>query len=222
MAESLKILADVSAISVLIPLIYFFRKAGPHGKEIKSLGLLLFAAALTDMVCRFMIKQKLNVNLPANLYEVFQFGVLSFMYLLALERKFFLVILTLMSLCLAFALYNLVLFQGIFTITSYSMICFSLALIIYSLLYFYKLLTQLPEQFIHRIPFFWVNTAVLIYFSGNLFLFVFTHYMVDKLTDSFLVYWSLHNILNIIKNILFAVGLHMSSRQPTRSSENAL
>ena len=54
---------------------------------------------------------------------------------------------------------------------------------------------------------FWINTAILIYFSGNLFLFIFNTYLVSVLKDDLVVYWSFHNLLYLIKNVLFAIGL---------------
>jgi hypothetical protein len=72
----------------------------------------------------------------------------------------------------------------------------------------------LPTTKLWSLPMFWINSAVLIFFSGNLFLFALTHYLVHILNDNLVVYWGFHNLLNIVKNILFAAGFYVSIKVP--------
>jgi hypothetical protein len=67
-------------------------------------------------------------------------------------------------------------------------------------------------------PIFWVTSAVLIYFSGNLFVFTFRYIIVRS--DNLIVYWYLHTTLNFLKNIFFAVGFLSAGKMllPTRRS----
>jgi hypothetical protein len=53
-------------------------------------------------------------------------------------------------------------------------------------------------------PFFWINTAVLIYFSGNLYLTV--SYNIFTMQEVYKLYIPIHNSLNTVKNLLFAVA----------------
>lgn len=53
-------------------------------------------------------------------------------------------------------------------------------------------------------PFFWINAAVLIYFSGNLYLTV--SYNIFTMQEVYKLYIPIHNSLNTLKNLLFAVA----------------
>ena len=73
---------------------------------------------------------------------------------------------------------------------------------------------DLPTVEVFRLPIFWVNVAVLVYFSGNLFVFMLSDYLVTVLKDNLIVYWSFHNFLSIVKNILLAIGFYGSIKAP--------
>ena len=53
----------------------------------------------------------------------------------------------------------------------------SISLIAMSLLYFHQILNNLEIKNIFIYPFFWINVAVLIYFSGSFFSFIFAEYI---------------------------------------------
>ena len=52
---------------------------------------------------------------------------------------------------------------------------------------------------------FWVTAAVLIYYSGNLFVFTFMTLILE--IEVFKDAWYIHTVLNILKNLLYALGL---------------
>lgn len=111
-----------------------------------------------------------------------------------------------------FFIVNFFLIQGPFMVNSYATVVGSVGFIVLSLMYFRQLLNNLPETFVHRIPMVWVNIAALIYFSGNLFLFMLYNYMATMEN------WILHNMLNITKNVLLFVAVWQSQRKMTSSS----
>jgi hypothetical protein len=59
--------------------------------------------------------------------------------------------------------------------------------------------------------FFWFNTGFLVYFGGNLVIFVFNNYLMKE-TNSHLAIWTIHSILNIIYNIVLAIGFWKTRR----------
>lgn len=99
-------------------------------------------------------------------------------------------------------------------LNSYSITLASLVFIFFSVRYFYFLLRDLPTDKIQRLPMFWINTGVLIYFAGGLFLFAMRNYLIEAFHDNQTMYWSFHNFLNIVKNLLFAVALWQDLRKP--------
>ena len=86
-------------------------------------------------------------------------------------------------------------------------------LIIFSLAYFYQLLTR--QEFVHieKQGLFWINTGVLIYCSINIFLFM----LFDRLNRDYRseYYAMINNSSNIISNILFTVGLLCKPQKTT-------
>jgi hypothetical protein len=74
------------------------------------------------------------------------------------------------------------------------------------------LLVELPVQQLQTVPMFWFNAAILIYRAGALFLFLFTPYLVKVLNNDLLIYWSFHNILTIVHQIVITIGLWQDLR----------
>lgn len=91
-----------------------------------------------------------------------------------------------------------------------SLIIESIFFIIVSLLSFVFLVKYRINELIINNPFFWVNSGILIYFSGNILLFMF--YKSIQPNDFFMLYVFLHSALNIIYNSLLCVSFYKSKQ----------
>lgn len=87
----------------------------------------------------------------------------------------------------------------------------SISLIAMSLLYFYQLLNNLKIKNIFIYPFFWINVAVLIYFSGSFFSFIFAEYIAFSQDKSVIQYMGISAILLFFHRIFLAIGLWFST-----------
>jgi hypothetical protein len=83
-------------------------------------------------------------------------------------------------------------------------------IIIYCLYYFYEQLTSPDVEFIHTSYKFWVVIALLLYLSGSFFLFVYANDMPDQEAAR---YWPILYISGIIRNLLFAFAIYLSTRK---------
>ncbi|MCR8561475.1 hypothetical protein KXD93_27725 [Mucilaginibacter sp. BJC16-A38] len=95
-------------------------------------------------------------------------------------------------------------FEGFMDYPSISNTVLSMVAIVFSLVYFYQLLTR--QEFVHieKQGLFWINAGVLLYFATNVFLFMlFAQILKDHKEDFYMI----HTVTNIIANILFTVGL---------------
>lgn len=110
-----------------------------------------------------------------------------------------------------FAIVNLFFIQGVQGFNTNSFTISSIVFIIYSAVYFYRLIRELPEPYIERMHMFWVNTAVFIYFGINLFLFITVDRLILKADNQFLLSWGLHNSSNALKNIIFTIAVYVAS-----------
>jgi hypothetical protein len=78
------------------------------------------------------------------------------------------------------------------------------AFTIFSISLFIEIYNKAKVNNLLLYPFFWINTAVLIYFSGNLYLTI--SYNIFTMQEVYKLYIPIHNSLNTVKNLLFAVA----------------
>lgn len=176
---------------------------------LKSLWLLICLAFIFDI---FQVSIRFLSNEFGNAYGLVQFIFLLRVYYLAFDSKAFKGFASIGLAYIAFFLVDLFFFQP-GQLSSFSITLTSLVFIIFSILYFLKLMRDLPTIQIQRLPMFWINTAVLVYFAGSFFVFLLRDYLIEVLHDNQIMYWSFHNMLNITKNLLFAIGLWQGNRK---------
>jgi hypothetical protein len=76
------------------------------------------------------------------------------------------------------------------------------------------LLLQNEVMFLDRHPLFWLNSGVLLYFAGNLFVFMLQHAIAGSAQKGY-VYGIVHSGINILANLLFGIALLCRYRLPT-------
>ena len=190
----------------------------------RLIGLVFFTSFLANMTSFFFhqfptLNAFVNTAYPA--FSIISFILLSRVYYLSLRTipmKWFVIGAVVF---ISFALMNLFFLQKL-TLNSYTNIFYSFILIIYCLLYFYTLMRDLPSLYVHHLPMFWFNSALLIFHAGAFFLFAFTSYLVNVLKNDLLIYWSFHNMLSIIEHFIIMVGIYYDfkffrARQMTRA-----
>ncbi|UOQ55327.1 hypothetical protein [Hymenobacter cellulosivorans] len=107
----------------------------------------------------------------------------------------------------AFALLDSLYLEGLHQMNSYTHVLQSALLIGLALLYFEQLLNELRVIRLEQDPLFLVSTAVVLYFSGTVLLYVF----VNKLSApadyaSHQVIYTLNSMVNLIQYVLFALA----------------
>lgn len=159
-----------------------------------------------------------DVNIPQNIEGIIYFFALAYLYYVSLKKRYtyFFVITALFF--LIFALFNILFWQkndmNTFTLAARSFLALS-----YCMLYWYRLLVDLPVNQLQSLPMFWYNASTLIYTAGTLFLFLFYSYFVEVLHNDMLIYWTFHNILSIVQHLVIMVGLWQDLRNiKSRSS----
>lgn len=81
--------------------------------------------------------------------------------------------------------------------------------IAFCLYYFYEQLTSPAVEFIYNSYKFWVIVGLLLYLAGAFFLFVFA---ADLSSVERAKYWPILYVCGIIRNILFAIAVYLSTR----------
>jgi hypothetical protein len=109
--------------------------------------------------------------------------------------------------CILFSASNYLLIQTPHVLNSFTTYVVAVLMIFVSGWYLYRLMVDLPVERVSDLPMFWISFAVLIYFAGTTFLFLFTNYLIAHHLNLSQSTWVLHNILNITKNVFFTIAL---------------
>lgn len=112
-----------------------------------------------------------------------------------------------MALFVMFALINTLFFQSLEEFNSHVTFVESLSLIVFAILYFYKMLRALEHRRLERVPMFWINMSVLTYFSGALILFHVANELIPLPLEERGAIWGTHAVFNIVHYFLYGVAL---------------
>jgi hypothetical protein len=96
--------------------------------------------------------------------------------------------------------------NGIDSMDSLSASLECLVLALTSLLSFLFLVRKRIIRDLARTPFFYANTAVLLYFLGDLFFFTFSNYIRSAESSSYMALWTIHSLMNITSNLLICTA----------------
>ncbi len=176
-------------------------------RQYQLFGVLLMVSLIADVVGYILILNQISNHAVNNIYFLVSFAVLSLMYarLLPDVKQ---AIYSFIGVACCIFIWDTFCIQTITGVQSYVITFCAILSIGYALIYYDHLLNKRPALYIMQYPFFWINSAVIYYFGLNLFLFAFSNYIFENLKDEEVIaVWAFHNVNNIIKNILFAVGL---------------
>ena len=210
----LKALPDISIISSFLPVIIGYSSFSSVKRNIFLVFILINLACLTEIISQITpyIGFKSNI-IFINIYFLFEIGLTTMIYLKLNSKnnwRFF--ILVSGSLLILNAIYHLVSKQRN-TLDNVQMTLESLFMISVSLVVFYAQLKELKYSNITDVPMFWVNSAFLIFFGGNLFLHAFSNYLVKYELYSFFELWGIiHSLLNITFCFLISIAFWKSRK----------
>lgn len=204
-----KVLVYISYLSVFIPIYFLFRKKNIFRlRQYWLFGILLLISAFADLGSYVLAWYSIP-NIPLiNVYFIASFTVLSLIYARLLRAvKFQINSFTIFS--IIFFIVDSFYMEGITNFQSYVQTLCGVLTLGYAVLYYDHVLNDFPLINIKRHPFFWFNTAVAYYYSLNLFIFIFDTFIFENMDDTqILGVWIFHNLNNVVKNILFAVGIN--------------
>jgi hypothetical protein len=100
---------------------------------------------------------------------------------------------------------NLLFFQK--QIASITKLASNLMLIVYCVAYFFRLMRDLPAIHVHRLPMFWINSAVLLYSAGTVFLFAFIEYVINVYLNKVAAFWLVNLSLFILQQLIIMIAV---------------
>jgi hypothetical protein len=198
-------IAYSSALSPVVPLVYSLSKRDlPH--ELIQIRWLLLASLVWDAASIALAFNRIS-NVPlGNTFYLLQTLLLLYCFKSSYVGAWPTIRITGIVFAIFFIV-NLTLIQGFQILNTYTVASSSVIFIIICLSYFGYLMKEMPVTHVHRTPMVWINIAILLYYSGNLFLFVTNNFFTFGISGNHRTTWILHNFLNITKNLIFVVAL---------------
>jgi hypothetical protein len=203
------ILKYCSEASIVLPIGAGVLRFKRLNTGLRILVFYVFLSALVDLMSYIIIYYFKHSNAGLfRAYTLIEFTLLTLYFRTLFNRKsvqlFFLIAV------LVFGLIDIICTQFLQpgdAFDSYASAIEGLFMLSFSLCYFYKVFTEVVIVKLEKDASFWIVSAILIYFAGNLFLFLCSDNTLASMQEYFLKYWSIDFILNTIFNILLAIGL---------------
>jgi len=154
-------------------------------------------------------------NMPGlHLYLIVEFSLISLFYLRQFDefinRKWFFLFFILF---ITYSIINSIFIQGFWTYPNIPRAIEALILMVFSILYFYKILVETKITVLMKDATIWINLAILIYFSGNLFFFILFNVALDYSREFAKLISFYFSILNAFYYILIAIGFYISKNE---------
>lgn len=148
----------------------------------------------------------MEVNIPTNIEILTSFFCLTALYYVQFQKRYATFFLVLAVLFLVFWFANILFIQKTY-FNSYSASILNFIIMACSVLYFYRLMMDLPKRYLRQIPMFWISTGLLVQSAGATFLYLFTAYLTKFFFDDVLIYWTFHSLMGIVQLVLIIVGV---------------
>lgn len=201
----------ISIAFSIIPLLVGFICIKTIKSYLVPLFLIVFISACVEIISRIIANIYEN-NFPIlHIYTGIEFSLIFVFYMLFYKQYYKFKILYLILPVFYVVTYIDYKVNGLNEMDSFSVTVESAFFIITSLLSFFFIIRHLIFENILNMPFFWINSGILIYFSGNILLFIFSNSFIKSEIKTFLILWAIiHSLLNIIYNSLICIGFSKS------------
>lgn len=203
-------LEDLFVYIDLLPILvvsFYFRKV----KELPIWVIFLYSAYsfINNQVILNLVKHKTSVVTLLSFFTLFEYLLFATILFLILKNSKFKKAIILISPSFAAICVYFIFWGGLKSFDSIQTAIECILIITFCLVYFYEQLVSPEVEFIYNSYKFWIIIALLLYLAGTFFIFVFAADMPQKERDS---YWPILYVCGIVRNILFAIAVYLSTR----------
>lgn len=166
---------------------------------------------VTELLARVFLNNEIN-NLPLlHIYTLGEFILLSIYYRILFKEKLntfglFIFFIPVISIII---ILNSIFLESIYGFNSYAKTLVQCILIGYSLFYFIRIDARIEERNIKEKARLMVNTGILIYYSGSLFIFMFSDFFLKYGDGLHRNFWMLNVTLNLIFQLVILSAIWM-------------
>jgi hypothetical protein len=193
-----------SAYSIVLPAMTGIGTYRKQIKPLKKLSGLIFIALILDLSGTIFANYGLNNMWMFHSYTSMETVFLSLIFIDLLTKwKKSMVRFLLRGFCL-FSVMNIIQLESLDEFNSNQRLIAGITIIFYVMTYFFQIFQEAKINRLERNAYFILASALLIYFTGTFFLFIFGK---DAPTAVTLRLWDVHSILNIFLNIGYSLTL---------------
>lgn len=214
------LLADLNIVFLILIAILCLWKFSLFPKRFQKICYLIWFNLAIEIGARVLAEVTGN-NLPLlHIYTLGEFLLLSYFYkgLLSappfLSKHFNTVTIFISLLIIA----NTLFLQSIYGFNTYAKTAVQFVFILYAILYFFDLSEQDALEAIEKKYLRLINSAILIYYSGSLFIFMFSNYFLQNNLNLPSGLWAFNAILNLVFLSLVSFSLWQIIYRKTRLS----
>lgn len=198
-------------VSLVLALIFFRGYSGPT----KLISVYLIVLPLIVIAINYVAFQHHNNMYLRHVLAHFEISIFTFFFWVLFETKFFKkLVLGLFLVYFIFSVFDTIYYESFSVYPANIGFMYSLMIIFYCLLFFYETYEKGEVLYIERHPYFWINSALLIYYSGTLLLGLFSNFLMYKIPREKYIYLnSFFSVMTIVFNVLICIGLSIEAYQ---------
>ena len=203
----------VSVVPVGVACVVGIVRFGRLERTLRYLVGLVLIAAIIEAISRGLWLQKKSNMFLQPLDTGVEFGLLAWIYRRALWPS--LASRVVPAVVVVFSLASLLSYAepgGIVQFNPVQRFVESLLVLTLVLLYFNKLISEMRVVHLEREPLFWISTGLLIYFAGNILIFISSNYVMQHLRDSSVKIWAVHAVLYMVLHGFYSLSLCIRPR----------
>ena len=211
----IKVLVNIAAFSVLVPLGVGLYQWYKGGKQVAKLVLLFVCfLVVVEGLGYYLGARKINNLWLSHVYIPIEYALLSLIYFFAFENKIIRRVLCVSVVLFAlFCIYDVFYIESMLTFNSYPRTVESALLIALALLYFNKVFHGMDMLYLERDPMFLLSAGIIIYFAGSVTFYGLVNMMMAQSQEHTRVLFSIIYVLNFGFNMLLALVLWRAPRQ---------
>lgn len=194
----------ISAWSILVPIAIGMLYVRSYSFTIRLLFIFVCITGLLELVSGVMMSFGVNNLILFHLHVYLEFIFISVIFYLTYDSFFWRAVsLSFLAIFLVYSFINITFYEGLQLFNSNQRYIEGLMIIFMCAGYFISLMRRPIHRYLEKQPMFWLTSGFLIYFSGTLYLFLFSK---ELMAINDFQYWEIHAVLNIGLNTIYVVA----------------
>lgn len=205
--------ATIAPLPILIAAAIGLFRIQRASKANRHIILLVVFASISQVVATVMWWEQLNNMFVSHIFTIVECYLLLHYYSFQLGENLRLMVRVLSWMFVGVAVVDFILSYDNWSMNAFSKGIECALLILISLAAWRKIMVEMSETSLLSRPFFWINSAVLVYFSANSLLFIFSESILSGERIIGLSLWAIHLVFMTIYYLLISIGLWKMPRK---------